>query len=681
MSGLSPLDGRYALPVALACWSLGGLAAWLLRRRAAGGPAGVAGAIGGGVFAAVAAVRALSDPGTPASATTWHVAWRVPIGAVALRLDPIAAVFLLPVAVVGALCAVYGLAYLRRGGSTRAIGGSFAAFNLLLLGMAVVVTADDLVLLLVAWELMTLSSWALVVSEHREPAVRAAGVQYLVAGHLATAALLLLVLCWSATNGGSAVAALRDGPPIARGSLFLLALAGFGTKAGIVPMHVWLPDAHPAAPSHVSALMSAVMITMGFYGIVRFIPLLGAPPVWWGMLLMLLGAAGAVGGVVFAFAQRDVKRVLAYSTVENAGIITLAIGLGLVGTSLGHPALAGFAWTAALLHLWNHAAAKSLLFLGFGAVAQGAGTRRLDALGGVMRRWRVTGSFIILGAAAIASLPGLNVFASEWLLLRGLFAGALVLTGAAQVALLAAVSALAFAGAVALACFAGLVGLGLLGTSRSPAAAQAPRPVRAMTLPIAVLGALCVALALVPAQTSAALGSAVRVIAPAADASGAPLALAPVGLLLPLLAGIVALVLAGRWLVATRPAVRESAAPERQLSTWGCGYPRPTSAMQYTSASFGGALTRIMDPLLRTRIAGGAARGGSSARWPGAASWTSSTADRILAGIYQPVFARVARTGAWLRGLHDPRVTTSLLYVLATVLVLLALFFAPGAIR
>ena len=355
---------------------------------------------------------------------SWSGTWAVPLGSLSLRLDPLASVFILPICLVGGACALYGGAYLRPCADERPVGAPLAGYNLLLASMTVVCLADNLLLFLVAWELMTLSSYALVVHEHGLESVREAGRRYLIAAHLATAALLLLVLLLSADCGSLELSDLSPGTAAAPTALlFLLALAGFGTKAGIVPLHVWLPDAHPAAPSHVSALMSAVMVTMGFYGLARFIPLLGPPPLWWGLALMALGAAGALGGIAFALAQRDVKRILAYSTIENAGIIALAFGVGLLGTALDQPALAALGWLGGLLHLWNHALFKSLLFLGYGAAAQRVHSRDAEAMGGLLRRWPLTGGLMVVGAAAITALPGLNGFTSEWVLFYGLLTG------------------------------------------------------------------------------------------------------------------------------------------------------------------------------------------------------------------------------------------------------------------
>ncbi|HET9982286.1 MAG TPA: proton-conducting transporter membrane subunit [Longimicrobiales bacterium] len=656
------------LGVAIGLWLGGAAGAVLVRRRAFAGPLGAGAAVAGGVAASASAIGVL----TSGMVELWRVPWRLPAGALALRVDALAAIFLLPIAAVGALCAVYGVGYLRRHARDEGEGGSFAAYNVLLASMAVVVTANDLVLLLLAWELMTLSSWRLVVSDHEEGGVRAAGLQYLVASHLAAAALFLLVLLMAAGSGTFELVATPAGAALPSGLLFMLALVGFGTKAGIVPLHVWLPDAHPAAPSHVSAVMSAVMVTMGFYGLARFLPLFGEPAIWWGYVLLVLGAAGAIGGILFAIAQRDVKRILAYSTIENAGIATLALGLGVLGTALRQPLLAAFGWMAALLHLWNHALAKAGLFLGFGAVAQAAESRSLDALGGFAARWPVWGSALVVVAAAIAALPGLNVFTSEYLLLRGLLLGGATLRGVPQVALLGAVVALSFTGGLAVACFTRLVGVGLLGTPRSAHAAAAPRPTRAMHLAVLAFVAGCLLVAAFPVRVAGAVGEAVRVAAPGVEPSVAAAALGPLAVLGPLLAAAAAAFLALRGIAGRRSATARG-------GTWGCGYDAPSPAMQYTSTSFGEPLTRVLQPVLATRTESEMVAGAAPAPlWPEAARWRSRTPDRALAGMYLPLFAAVGRGAARLRAHYRAGVTTSLLYVAVAIVALLLLLFLPG---
>jgi formate hydrogenlyase subunit 3/multisubunit Na+/H+ antiporter MnhD subunit len=668
-----------ALAVALLAWLGGGLTALALRGRAASTVIGLAAALVGALACAAAALGALTTAGPIATLST---PWTLPGGAFRLLVDPLAGVFLVPLALMGGLGAGYGVSYLRTGhhgahgaDPARSVGAALGIYALLLGSMALVVTANDLLLLLIAWETMTLTSWALVVSDHQNPEVRAAGLEYLIASHLATAVLFFLLLALAQGSGTFEIAALDGRSRFPSGLLFLLAVVGFGTKAGIVPVHVWLPDAHPAAPSHVSALMSAVMVTMGFYGLARFLPILGEPAVWWGHLLLVLGAAGAVGGVLFAVAQRDVKRVLAYSTVENAGITTAAIGLALLGASLGRPDLVGLGWTAALLHVWNHALAKGGLFLGFGAAAQAAGSRNLDDLGGLLARWPRFGAVLALLAAAIAAIPGLNVFTSEWLLLRALLRGGTSEAGLVQVMLLGALVALAFAGGLAIACFARLVGVALLGSPRTDAAAGAPRLAPALAVPVVALAGACALVAAAPAALAETLAPAVERIAPSADVEVARAALDPLGIVLPLVVAAALLALG------TRALLRAGPKPMRG-ATWGCGYPAPTAAMQYTSASFAEPITRVLQPILATETQTTPLDGAPGrVSWPGRMRWASRTADRALALLYRPFLARGAQLAVRLRAYHRPRVSVSLLYIAVTAVVLIALLFLPEGTR
>lgn len=651
-----------ALAIALACWAAGACGALAGRRHGAGAWLGTGGAVAGALCAGFAGAHTLILN----LELRWQAPFALPVGRLALGLDPLAAVFLLPVAVIGACCAIYGTAYLRRHTRGKPIGGSLAAYNVLLLSLALVVTANDLVLLLMAWELMTLSSWVLVVSDHGAPAVREAGLRYLVASHIATATLLILVLVMEGGEGTLFGATLSPSRGMPLGVLFVLALVGFGTKAGMVPLHVWLPDAHPAAPSHVSALLSAVMITMGFYGLARFIPLLGTPALWWGYVLMVLGAAGAVGGVAFAIGQRDVKRLLAYSTVENAGLVTIAMGVAVLATAVDQPLLAGVAWTAAFLHLWNHALAKALLFLGFGAIVQGAGSRSLDALGGFLRSWPLVSVILVLGAVAMASLPGLNVFTGEWLLLRGLLGGAVALSGAARIAAVGGVVAIAATSGLAVLCFARVVGIGLSGSARSQGAREASAPGWAMVLPMLLLGAMCVAIAVAPGPVASGLRPAILSIP--ADPGAAPSLLRPIATFPLLLAAGMALAIVAN--LGARKRLRERPA------TWGCAYSASTPAMQYTGTSFGEPLTRVLQPLLRPQFQYGVdPRDRASLGWMGRASWSSNVPDRVLTSAYLPVFAAASRLGRRIANRYQPRMTSALLFMAASVLAVLTLLF------
>jgi hydrogenase-4 component B len=407
---------------------------------------------------------------------------------------------------------------------------------------------------------------------------------------------------------------------------------------------------------------------MGFYGLARFIPLLGPPPLWWGLLLMGLGAAGALGGIAFALAQRDVKRILAYSTIENAGIIALAFGVGLVGTTLDQPGLAALGWLGGLLHLWNHALFKSVLFLGYGAAAQQIHSRDAEAMGGLLRRWPVTGGLMVVGAAAIAALPGLNGFTSEWVILYGLLTGGAELRGTAQIAVLAGVPALALTGALAVACFARLTGVALLGQPRSEGARRAAAPGWEMWLPMLVLAALCLAVAWAPERIIELLVPAVGSVASQADTGPVAGVVAPLGGAALLVALGLALGVALRWLLVRR------AGGIRRASTWGCGYTRPAPRMQYTASSFAEPITRIFQPLLRSRVESDVP---TAVIWPEPASWRSVTPDRALAGLYEPVFKSIERALLRLRGLQQGHLSTYLLYIVLTVLALVASMILP----
>ncbi len=305
--------------------------------------------------------------------------WRLAAGAILpvhLGLDALSAFFLLAVLLLAALCAVYGVGYLGGERTRQRAAGSWAFFNLLVLSMALVVLARHVFLFLLAWETMALTSFFLVLHHHEQAEVRQASWTYLVATHLGSLCLPPMFFLLGSRSALDFEALGLGLSPQAASVCFLLALVGFGTKAGLMPFHVWLPEAHPAAPSHVSALMSGVMIKTGIYGLVRVLMLLGEPQLWWGWLLLALGGASAFLGVLLALAQHDLKRLLAYCSVENVGIIVLGLGVGVVGLASQAPVVAALGFAGALLHVLNHALFKGLLFMGAGSVLQGDGHGR-----------------------------------------------------------------------------------------------------------------------------------------------------------------------------------------------------------------------------------------------------------------------------------------------------------------
>jgi NADH:ubiquinone oxidoreductase subunit 5 (subunit L)/multisubunit Na+/H+ antiporter MnhA subunit len=383
---------------------------------------------------------------------------------------------------------------------------------------------------------------------------------------------------------------------------------------------------------------------------------------------MGLGALGTCGGIVMALSQRDVKRVLAYSTVENSGIVTLAIGAAFMAASQGQAVGAALAWTAALLHIWNHAVSKSLLFFSGGAIAEVTGSRDLESWGGLWRRLPVLGTAFLIGAAALIGLPGTHGFASEWFLFMGLVTGCQELTGVARLAMLAGIVALAFTAGTALGCFVRLVGVGLLGHPRSPGAGSAAEPRSLLLwLPVLALAAMCIGLTglLIPLLTL--LAPAVSSLAPAAGVSRVIELAAPLPWLAAALAsGAVLVILGRRWIDRTRTV--------RWAVTWGCGFARPTATMQYTATSLAEPVTRVFRPLLRTLVRWTPPRG----LWPAALSWEAETPERTMVELYRPAFHRLVHALGFLTRLQGGRVMVYLRYVAIALLVLLLWLFVPA---
>jgi formate hydrogenlyase subunit 3/multisubunit Na+/H+ antiporter MnhD subunit len=361
-------------------------------------------------------------------------------------LDPLSAFFLLPALVLAGLAAIYGSHYMQAFADRRSLGAPTFFFNLLIASMLLVLIARNGLLFLVAWELMSLSAYFLVTFEHEQADARRAGWVYLVATHLGALFLFALFMLLGRAAASLDFVAYSQAARLGNGwsaVLFALALVGFGAKAGFVPWHVWLPEAHPAAPSHVSAIMSGVMIKTGLYGILRVTTFLGEPALWWGPALMVIGLTGGLFGISLALAQRDLKRALAYSSIENVGLIALGLGVGMWGQTSGHPAMAALGFAGGLLHVWNHALMKGLMFLAAGSVLHATGTKNIELLGGVLKRMPRTGAAMVLGGVAISGLPPLNGFVSEWLMYMGLMRGGLSHAGISRVVLASAVGALA----------------------------------------------------------------------------------------------------------------------------------------------------------------------------------------------------------------------------------------------
>jgi hydrogenase-4 component B len=520
---------------------------------------------------------------------------------IGLRYDALGGLFLVALGAVGAAASVFGIGYTRDG--TPGTDRTAAAYPVFLASLAVVFGAADAFSFLFAWELMALSSALLVVGARPTGDVARAGYLYLTLTHLATAALIVAFAILASAAGSTDFAtfgrAAADLSPVVRDIVFVLLLVGFGTKAGAIPFHVWLPRAHPVAPSHVSALMSGVMIKAGIYGLVRFgLEILGPGPEWWGLLVLGIGLASAVLGVLYALMEHDLKRLLAFHSIENIGIILLGVGVAMIAHADGTTVLAGIALTAALFHTLNHALFKSVLFLAAGSVQSAVGTRDLNVLGGLARAMPVTALAFGVGAAAISGLPPLNGFASEWLTFQGLIGaggdGALSLVARSSV--LVAVGGLGLTAALAVACFVKATGMSFLALPRSPRAASARETSRLMGGAMACLAVACIGVGIAAGPVSAGIstiagrllgaepGSSAGPFDPVVGVSGV-FAAWPLALLLVVVTGLT-------WLAGRRGRVT------RRTSTWTCGI-APEPAFEYTATSFAKLIRLYYGPILR----------------------------------------------------------------------------------
>jgi hydrogenase-4 component B len=513
------------------------------------------------------------------------------------RLDALSAFFLAVVNLGAAAASLFAMGYGRHEHSPLRVLPFYPAF---LAGMNLVVLADDAFTFLVSWEFMSLTSWALVVSHHRDPENVRAGYIYLVMASLGTLALLLAFGLLAGAGGEYGFAAMRAAPPSAGLAAVILALVlfGAGSKAGIVPLHVWLPLAHPAAPSHVSALMSGVMTKVAVYGSIRVMfDLLGAPAWWWGMAVLLLGGITAVMGVLYALMQHDLKRLLAYHTVENIGIIYIGLGLALAFKANGMELAAALAATAALFHVFNHSVFKSLLFFGAGAVLGSTGERNMEHLGGLIHRMPQTAFCFLVGCVAISALPPLNGFVSEWLTFQAILLSPDLPQWGLKFAVPAVGALLALSAALAAACFVKAFGVTFLGRPRTPVAAEAKETDRWSLAAMFAFAALCLVAGVLPGGVIDGLAPAVQQLVggrmPVQSAS-AWLSIVPIAESRSSYNGLLVFLFVTLTASLTAFVIHRVASDKvRRAPPWGCGYPELSPAMQYTADSFAQPIRRV----------------------------------------------------------------------------------------
>lgn len=649
---------------AAAIIALSGVPGLFLRRT---GPAGQRVSTALAVIGCVVGLGGVGFYWAEGDAPAVTLAASAPAGAYRLRVDGLSALFLVPVYLVTLLGSVYGLGYWRQSDHPSNGRKLSLFYGMLAAGMTVLLIAADGFVFLVGWEIMALAAFFLVTTEDHEREPREAGWVYFVATHFATLCLFGLFAVLFAATGSLDLNPI--GPdrvsPRASTIMFVLALVGFGLKAGMMPLHVWLPGAHAAAPSHVSAIMSGVIIKMGIYGIVRFTAILPHQRPEWGAVVVGLGAISGVLGVAYAVGQHDLKRLLAYHSIENIGIIVMGVGLAMLGRSLNRPDWVALGLAGALLHVWNHSLFKALLFLAAGSVVHATHTREIDHLGGLARTMPATAVCFLIGAVAICGLPPLNGFVSEFLIYLGLFRTVSTSGGTALVGAFA-VPALALIGALALACFVKVFGAVFLGTARLEHHRDAHESPLTMLLPMGVLVACCLFIGLFPTLVAPALAMGVNAWSLGISSAAGGAEIAPLGWV-----SVMGFALLGGLLVAAialKRFVRRQ--PIAEGATWGCGYAAPTPRMQYTSSSFAQMLVWLFSWALvpRTRKP----KPGRLGLFPGRSRFYSEVPDAVLDRAARPVF----RGGAWLfsqlRVFQGGSVQVYLLYVFLALLALLA---------
>jgi hydrogenase-4 component B len=584
-------------------------------------------------------------------------------GTFGMEIDSLSAFFLLPVLIISLLGAVYGYEYMK---PYFGADKTWFFYSILIAGMMGVVMARNGVLFLLFWEIMSLSSFFLVSFENHKPEVRSASLIYLIAAHMGAAFLLMFfALMWVKTgsldfNNFGALS------PLFLDIFFLLAVIGFGTKAGFIFLHVWLPEAHPAAPSHVSAIMSGVMVKTGIYGILRVLMLLGVVHAWWGWFLIITGAASGLFSILFSLAQRDFKKLLAYSTVENIGIITMGIGLGILGMSHNEPFITVLGFGGSLIHIINHSFLKSLLFMGAGSVLHSTGTRDIEKLGGLIKYMPWTAANFFTGSVAIAGLPPLNGFIGEFLIYLGAF-HALTTDGKSFTTFgVIIIISLALIGALTVLSFTRAFGITFLGNLREQKIRHIHESGNLMLYSMTLLSAACIFIGL---GAPFILKFLIPVIK---DISFVPLPLIEVQLVslnklllnLSLVFLLFLLIIAGLTLISKNLRNKRIV---RQTQTWSCGYSNVTPRMQYTAYSFSKPVTDLFSTFIRAKRKVEPVQG----LFPEEASLISVTPDVFHHYFFRTTFLFIEKLLSRFKWIQHGNLQLYVFYITITLIILL----------
>jgi len=504
------------------------------------------------------------------------------------EIDGLAAFFLVIIFAISLIASIYSYHYMDHEDKPVKTASNYFFFSILIVSMALVVTATNIIGFMLSWEIMSLSSYFLVIYNHHSAENRRAGYLYFVFSHVGAMFIFAAFGLIYGYSGTFELGSMTAIPETAKILIFIFSFIGFGSKAGVFPFHIWLPHAHPAAPSHISAVMSGVMIKIGIYGIIRMYSLLNFNTPVFGYIVVVAGFITGVLGIVYALSQNDLKRLLAYSSVENIGIVLIGFGIGMIGASSGQPVMAVLGFAGGFLHILNHSIFKSLLFMGAGMVLHKTGTRSIDALGGLLKHMKITGVAVIIGSLAISGLPPFNGFVSEFLIYIGGFKG-IALGKTAFVMSIFAIISLAIIGGLALACFTKVIGIAFQGEPRTNVAENVNEKGSTMLVSMAVLAFSCAVIGLFPKVFIQMSLKAVSCIG--LDYGNIPLTpfegiASNITMSAMLFLVVFLLVIAIRWYFYKGKTISKS-------GTWGCGFTQPTAKMQYTGSSYAGSIVEF----------------------------------------------------------------------------------------